>query len=216
MYTVAAYRRAQEEWPWLGVMNYWFLRRPSDAERDQAWYYFRMLEPDFTPLPVYDALADLAAAVQTLAVGYHQEDHHALEYGGPWEQVADDAAVLGGHARGAEGAHVTFDYWGTDLFLVLGDSAEAAYLEATIDGRAAPTQGVSPAAPGEAPAVRVGGTLPYGRHTATLSVREGQVRLDAVIAYRRATHTGLWLGGAAAALVLVAGVVVVRTRRRHG
>lgn len=56
-YTVEAYRRAQEEWPWIGVNNYWFLKRPADWEIGQAWYYFRMLEPDFTPLPVYDAVA---------------------------------------------------------------------------------------------------------------------------------------------------------------
>jgi len=54
-YAVQAYQRAQQEWPWMGVMNYWFLRRPSDAERNQAWYYFRMVEPDFQPLPVFDA-----------------------------------------------------------------------------------------------------------------------------------------------------------------
>lgn len=60
-YTVEAYERAQSEWPWVGVMAYWFLKRPADWEKDQAWYYFRLLEPDFTPLPVYDALVDYAA-----------------------------------------------------------------------------------------------------------------------------------------------------------
>lgn len=60
-YTVGAYRRAQDEWPWIGVNNYWFFRRPSDSEVSQAWYYFRMLEPDFTPLPVYDAVAGYVA-----------------------------------------------------------------------------------------------------------------------------------------------------------
>ncbi|MCA9951277.1 MAG: cellulase family glycosylhydrolase [Anaerolineales bacterium] len=57
-YAVEAYRRAQAEWPWIGVINYWFLKRPADWEKDQSWYYFRLLEPDFIPLPVYDALVD--------------------------------------------------------------------------------------------------------------------------------------------------------------
>lgn len=61
-YAVEGYRRAQEEWPWVGVNSYWFLKRPADWEIDQAWYYFRMLEPDFTPLPVYDAVAAYATA----------------------------------------------------------------------------------------------------------------------------------------------------------
>lgn len=60
-YAVEAYQRAQREWPWLGVMNYWFFKRPADYERDQAWYYFRLMEPDFTPLPAYQAFADHAA-----------------------------------------------------------------------------------------------------------------------------------------------------------
>jgi hypothetical protein len=55
-YVVEGYQRAQEEWPWVGVIFYWFFKRPHDLEKDQAWYYFRMAEPDFTPLPVYDAM----------------------------------------------------------------------------------------------------------------------------------------------------------------
>ena len=61
-YAVGAYDRARAEWPWLGVNAYWFFKRPADWERDQAWYYFRMLEPDFTPLPVYHAVAEYAAS----------------------------------------------------------------------------------------------------------------------------------------------------------
>ena len=61
-YAVGAYERARAEWPWVGVNAYWFFKRPADWERGQAWYYFRMLEPDFTPLPVYDAVAEYATA----------------------------------------------------------------------------------------------------------------------------------------------------------
>ena len=57
-YTVEAYERIRAQWPWIGVTNYWFLKRPADWEKDQSWYYFRLLEPDFTPLPVYEALVD--------------------------------------------------------------------------------------------------------------------------------------------------------------
>jgi polysaccharide biosynthesis protein PslG len=61
-YTVEAYERLQAEWPWVEVANYWFLKRPSEAEKEQSWYYFRLLEPDFSPLPVYDSLVEHAAA----------------------------------------------------------------------------------------------------------------------------------------------------------
>jgi hypothetical protein len=66
-YAVEAYRRAQEEWPWIGVNSYWFLKRPADAEISQAWYYFRMLEPDFTFLPVYSAVAEYATSEPALS-----------------------------------------------------------------------------------------------------------------------------------------------------
>lgn len=66
-YAVEAFRRAQEEWPWIGVNSYWYLKRPDDREIDQAWYYFRMLEPDFTSLPVYDAVAEYATSEPDLS-----------------------------------------------------------------------------------------------------------------------------------------------------
>jgi hypothetical protein len=61
-YTVEAYERIESEWPWVGVASYWFLKRPADWEKDQSWYYFRLLEPDFQPLPVYEFLAAGAKA----------------------------------------------------------------------------------------------------------------------------------------------------------
>jgi hypothetical protein len=51
-----AYERIQKEWPWVGVASTWFFKPASDAEKDQDKYYFRLVDPDFTPLPVYDAM----------------------------------------------------------------------------------------------------------------------------------------------------------------
>ncbi len=55
-FAVDAYKRAQSEWPWVGVVNYWFFKRPSDADIGQPFYYFRILEPDFTPTETWDVL----------------------------------------------------------------------------------------------------------------------------------------------------------------
>ncbi len=52
----ALYERARTDWPWVGVVSVWYFKRPSDDERNQSWYYFRMVEPDFTPTPLYEAL----------------------------------------------------------------------------------------------------------------------------------------------------------------
>ncbi len=61
-YTVQAFLRAQTEWPWIGVANIWFFKRHTDAEANQPFYYFRMVEPDFTPLPLYEAVQNYATS----------------------------------------------------------------------------------------------------------------------------------------------------------
>jgi hypothetical protein len=61
-YVVEAYQRIEREWPWMGVACFWFFKQADDSERAQPQYYFRMVEPDFTPLPVYDAVKAYAAA----------------------------------------------------------------------------------------------------------------------------------------------------------
>lgn len=47
-----------EEWPWMGVAAVWFLKRATDQEEidRNPKTHFRLLKPDFTPLPVYDAM----------------------------------------------------------------------------------------------------------------------------------------------------------------
>ena len=58
VYLPLAYQRIRDEWPWLGVANVWYLKRATDVweqnRQPEAW--FRLLAPDFTPMPVYDAL----------------------------------------------------------------------------------------------------------------------------------------------------------------
>jgi hypothetical protein len=59
-YTVQAFERARTEWPWMGVMAVWFFKRADTSEAEQPWYYFRLVDPDFTPRPVYSSLAEYA------------------------------------------------------------------------------------------------------------------------------------------------------------
>jgi hypothetical protein len=59
-YTVRAFERAREQWPWLNVGFVWFWKRADDANRNQDWYWFRVAAPDFSLEPVYYALRDAA------------------------------------------------------------------------------------------------------------------------------------------------------------
>lgn len=55
-YTIRAFERAREEWPWMGVMAIWFFKRADYHWLDEPMYYFRMAEPDLTPRQLYGAV----------------------------------------------------------------------------------------------------------------------------------------------------------------
>ena len=90
-----AYERAQAEWPYVGVVNFWFFKPASDLDSNQAYYYFRMIEPDFTPLPVYEAIKTYSSRTPRMYAGTHQEDHWAITWEGEWFDRSDDQAIPG-------------------------------------------------------------------------------------------------------------------------
>lgn len=185
-YAAEAYQRAQTEWPWMGVMSYWFFKRPSDHEKDQAFYYFRMMEPDFYPHPVYYALKDQATAPPIMGLGYHQEDHWALRYEGSWQDVTDEKAMLGGYRASAHpGDSLSFTFWGTDLSLVPVRDRDCGLLEVIVDGRRALVDLCAPEISYASEVSLVSG-LPEGTHEARLMVADsaqagGQVAIDGLI-----------------------------------
>jgi hypothetical protein len=134
-YAPLAYQRIQEDWPWIGVANFWFFKRPDESERNQAMYYFRMVEPDFTPMPVYGAMKAYAAEMSpTVYPGTHQEDHWALDYEGAWEEGGGEDGELARYRRTAEeGAVLRMTYEGAALTLVPGPGR--GMVEVRVDGR---------------------------------------------------------------------------------
>jgi hypothetical protein len=198
-YAVEAFQRAQQEWPWLGVINVWFFKRASDAERDQAWYYFRLVEPDFTPLPVYHALASYMQSEQARVVypGVHQESHWALEYKGEWQTTAGTPGELGAarHASPDGGASVSFLFEGSDLWLGTGPEAGGTVAYTIDDG---PEEQVDVAASSQ---VHLAENLPAGPHRVTIRPVSGMLSVDSVTVRHQPT---LWPW-------IVAGVVVLAT-----
>ena len=142
-YAVQAYQRAQEEWPWMGVMNYWFFKRATDTESDQAFYYFRMLEPDFAPLPVYDAVKEYANQEAVVYSGFHQEDHWALQWEGEWQVIEDPHSILGRLRRSTRsGDALRFAFVGTEAELVVHTGPGAGGLRFCLDCEASLQGGV--------------------------------------------------------------------------
>ncbi|HXF62877.1 MAG TPA: hypothetical protein VNK95_14735 [Caldilineaceae bacterium] len=64
-YLPLAYDRVLREWPWIGVAATWYLKRATDEwERNgRPEAYFRLLAPDFTPQPVYEAMQRYIASL---------------------------------------------------------------------------------------------------------------------------------------------------------
>ena len=195
-YAVRAYQRAMEEWPWMGVVNFWFFKRADDRERDQAMYYFRMVEPDFTPLPVYDAMREYTANLApTLYPGVHQEDHWALEYEGEWANGRMDEWALGGYQQASTpGAALHFAFEGASLTLSPGPGTGE--IEVSIDGGQARRVSL------DGQPVRLVRGWRQERHTVVLTATVGEVSVDA-LTVQHPWRPSLWLAWGVSALVIV-------------
>ncbi len=114
------YDRADREWSWVGVMFYWYFKRPADYERNQSWYYFRMVEPDFTPLPIYDAMREyILHNPRTLYRGTHAPDHWAIFRPAGVERIDTPETPYGYSIQIPPRGRVGFWMEGTDVMLRL-------------------------------------------------------------------------------------------------
>ncbi len=130
-YMPLAYERAQQEWSWVGVIDYWFFKRADDHEADQPMYYFRMVEPDFTPLPIYDALKTyIASTPPMLYHGVHQAESWAIQPAADALLVSQQDAQFG---EALQTSHASFTFSGTDL-IVRWTGAFEHNLAISIDG----------------------------------------------------------------------------------
>ncbi len=118
-YLPMLYERIQREWQWVGNVMYWFFTRKDPFEADQAFYYFRMAEPDyqpekptFTPLPVYNSARDYIRGVEpVLYRGTHQAETWQIKSAG---SVIDDESARFGRAKLFD-AGLAFSAHGTAL-----------------------------------------------------------------------------------------------------
>lgn len=134
-YAPLAYQRAQEEWPWVGVISFWYFKRAEPdwlAER-RPEAYFQMADPDFNLMPVYDSMKAYTHQPPVMYVGNHWADHWAVSYGEgwrPWLHEYDRARIAS-----ADAGPVTFTFYGTSLRVMLGPHGTPDYgLVFRVDG----------------------------------------------------------------------------------
>ena len=215
-YAAQAYIRAQREWPWMGVMNYWFFKRATDLEMDQTFYYFRIVEPDFTPLPVLGAMSELTRRQFPLSIGYHQEDHWALQWGGSWRTVDDERAVLGAYRVGERAdASLEFTFSGTDLDLLACGGSNAGSFSLRIDNEDPSTVWLAGTESQVQTLVALARGLPRGDHSVRIVVEEGPVKVDGLIVRRVRSWRHWWtMGIVIVALFSLASWSIRRLRAR--
>lgn len=208
-YMPLAYERARREWPWIGVANYWFFKLPSDHDRNQAFYYFRMVEPDFTPLPVYETMRDYIQSEEpTLFLGIHQETDRAITYANGVEMVAEPSAQL---RQAAQTTAAEFTAHGTLVRLRWRGIRE---IQLTIDDSATALHGVEDADGWLNAALYQ--SLLAETHTFTLSASEPFL-LDSVMVLDRAAEQTLPVIAGGGGLLLVAlGVALSAVWKRAG
>lgn len=223
-YTVRAYQRAAEQWPWMGAMAVWHFRMVHPADRQSQQYYFDLVSVDWHLEPVYLALQRLMTAPPVLYRGYHQEDHWALRWSPGWIEQSDPRASLGGlKVSATPGARLAFDLDASWLDLVTPTGPGWGKLAVTIDG--------NPLAANRLPIVHgqamldlgsaserwqvrhpVADGLGPGIHHVEIRVVSGRVGIDGLVADRESPQLRLLeaIGG----LLLGAGLLVRTWRGR--
>ncbi len=226
-YTVRAYQRAAEQWPWMGVMAVWHLRKVHPEDTQLQDYYFDLVSFDWQPEPVYTALAQLATSPPVLHRGFHQEDHWTLHWSAGWDHVAESRASLGALAVShTPGATLSFDVDASWLDLVTVVGPAEGELAVTIDGtpfkanRLPVRDGVAVlnlAAPTEQWQVHrpIADALGPGPHHVELRVRRGPIAIDGVVADRESPRSVLFweLSGA---VVGIGAIASAFRRQRRG
>jgi hypothetical protein len=136
-YTLRGIQKARDEWPWAGVFMIWYFRQVGNIPPDDPEYYFRMVDPDFTPRQVYLAVQDAAQQLQEAGQGVVQEMNAAAQHYGAWEQVTRSEA--GGQSAlrsDTPGDSVTLSFRGQSVDLITRTGPDGARLVVTLDGRA--------------------------------------------------------------------------------
>jgi hypothetical protein len=232
-YTLRGIDFARREWPWAGVFNIWYFRQTGQQySPDDAAFYFRMVDVDFTPRRLYDAVSDATASLFVAPPGHFEETNPAVASDPAWQgAIAGEASGRGLLQSDVPLASVTFAFQGHSVDLIAQRGPEGGHLLVTLDGHN--VAGLPVDAQGrstlelDAPAVEWQARLPLasglstGQHVLRLTVAEDslaacnvdafEVNAGQPPAFPLAPVAGLALG----LVATVAGLVWdLRSRRR--
>ncbi len=145
-YTLRGIDLARQDWPWAGVFNIWYFRQTGQQYTpDDAAYYFRMVDVDFTPRRVYDAVQDATRSLFVASAGHYEETNPAVGADIDWfGAIAEEASGQGLLESTAPGAGLTFTFRGHSVDLIARQGPQEGRLLVTVDGRAVPGLATDP------------------------------------------------------------------------
>lgn len=137
-YTVRAIEMARSKWDWVGVFCIWYFRQDGHIRPESPEYYFRMVDPGFTPRLVYQAVKKASKDLTVAVKGAYQETNPAVEYRGSWQPVQESRASGGAMMvthQAEDNATITFS--GTSVSIVVAKGPSSGRIYVTLDGREA-------------------------------------------------------------------------------
>jgi hypothetical protein len=136
-YTLRGIAFARERWPWAGVFGIWYFRQTGQQYNlDDAAYYFRMVDVDFTPRRVYDAVQDATGTLFVAPAGHFEETNPAVVPGTSWYGVISPEASGEGLSQSKDpGSSLVFTFHGHSVDLIARHGPEEGRLLVTLDGR---------------------------------------------------------------------------------
>jgi hypothetical protein len=135
-YTVRGIRLAREEWPWAGTFLIWYFRQVGHIAPDDPEYYFRMVDPDFTPRQVFMAVQDATQQQREVGQGVYQEMNAAMKRYGSWEQITrPDAGGQSELRSSTPGDSITLAYRGQAVDLVARRGPDGGRVIVSLDGQ---------------------------------------------------------------------------------
>lgn len=138
-YTLRGIALAREQWPWAGAFMIWYFRQVGNLSPDEAEYYFRMVDTDFTPRQVYLAVKDATEQQREVGHGLYQEMNAAITRYGSWAQMTDPDASGQAELRSSiPGDSVTLSYRGQAVSLLTRTGPDGGRALVTLDGRPVP------------------------------------------------------------------------------
>jgi hypothetical protein len=204
-YLYQGYLRAQQEWPWMGVMAVWNFRTvqpPTDPNQaGNPTRGFSIVNYDFSPTPAFALLQQAAPKLDRAYTGAYTAASPRIEQNGNWALNGSGASVT--LMPQQDGAQATINFSGTRLDLELSGGSSG--LRVAIDGGNARTV---KAGSGETTRVTIADGLSDGPHQALITATAAGAQsttLAGFVVVRRTINSWIypWIYATLALLLLL-------------